>query len=237
MTKSNLKVVEGAPPEAPAERSPARARLAEAIGQRPAMAAEVAAIEAAQKRLASLIVAESRAASAISALEAAAAETALAWARAGQSDPPSIANGGDLIGARETLVEMQMQAEAARRAEPQLQGEMQRALSRRAALEETIRGLVREVLLEQASSFAAWIAELERKAGAETAKLAALRRPIMRLSGQDAMAARRSVAPVDALLGERPVSESEVRALEPAFQRLAEDLIGDASATLGGNGS
>jgi hypothetical protein len=77
------------------------------------------------------------------------------------------------------------------------------------------------------------MAELERKAGAEATKLAAMRRPIMRLAGQNRQDWARAIAPIDSMIGERPVVEAEVRALEPAFARLADDLIGDASATLG----
>jgi hypothetical protein len=77
MTKTNLQVVEARPAETPM--SPARARLAAAIGQRPGMTAEVAEIERQQRKLASLIVAEQKQAEAVAALEAAAADRALAW--------------------------------------------------------------------------------------------------------------------------------------------------------------
>jgi hypothetical protein len=58
------------------------------------------------------------------------------------------------------------------------------------------------------------------------------RRPLLRLLGQDVMGGRRAVNAVDLLIGERAYAEAEVRALEPAFHRLAEALTGDASATL-----
>jgi hypothetical protein len=239
MTKAaTLKVIEGAPqsppPETPAETplSPARQALAEWIALRPGLQAEVAAIESAQARLRSLTVAESRAAAAVSALEASLADRALAWARANEQDPPAIGNGGDLLEARELLGKAQAQATAARAAEPQLVAEMERALARRTALEEKIKELVQAVLIEHANFFAARIGSLETEIAAETAKLAALRRPLLRLLGQDVMGGRRAVNAIDLLIGDRRVVEANVRAMEPVFQRLVNELIGNANATL-----
>jgi hypothetical protein len=152
--------------------------------------------------------------------------------RANDQDPPALANGGDLIEGRELLQKASAAAEAARRASPQLAAEMERALARRTALEETIRGLVRDVLGELADGFAARIGALEAEIAAEISKLAALRRPLLRLLGQDLMGGRRAVNAVDLLIAERPYMEAAVRALEPAFQKLADALIGDASAEL-----
>jgi hypothetical protein len=211
--------------------------LAERIALRPGLQAEVAAIESAQARLRSLTVAESRAAAAVSALEASAAERAPAWARANGQDPPSLANGADLIEAREILQKAQAQAAAARAVEPALHRELESALARRARLEATIKELVRDVLMDEASAIAAMMAELERQAEAECAKLAALRRPLLRLMGNDAMTGRKTVSAVDGMIGERRYIESEARGLEPMFQKLADDLIGDASAALGAEGS
>jgi hypothetical protein len=234
MTKSNLKVIEGAPPEPPAEAplSPARQALAAAIGQRPAMMGEVAAIDAARRRLSSLIATETNASAIVARLEADAATRALAWARAGEGAGPSLGDGADLVEARALFRKAELKAAAARAAEPELAREMEAALLRRAALEQRIIELVRAVLIEEASAIAASLAELERKAEAETAKLAAMRRPLIRLAGQDSMTARRSIAPIDGMIGERRTVEAEVRALEPAFQRLAEALVGDAGAVL-----
>jgi hypothetical protein len=56
--------------EAPVPLTGARARLADAIGQRAPLTAETEAIEAAQRRLSSLIVAEKTAADMVASLEA-----------------------------------------------------------------------------------------------------------------------------------------------------------------------
>jgi hypothetical protein len=230
MTKASLQVVPEAPAPEPTPLSPSRARLKAAIAEREPMAAAAAEIERQQRRLATLIVAERQAAEAVLALEAALAERMLTWARSGQSDPPSIANGADLIEARDLLAKAQAQAEAARAAEPELQGEMQAVLVRRGALEETIKQrLVLDVLIDEADAIASAIAEHERAIAAEVAKLAALRRPVARLVGFQS----KPVSALNVLIGEKRFDESEARALEPKFQQLADALIGDANATLG----
>jgi hypothetical protein len=226
MTK--LQVVER-PAETPM--SSARARLADAIAQRPGMTAEVAEIERQQRRLSSLVIAEKKAADTVASLENSLAERVTLWARANDQAPPSISNGADLLTAKETLVEMQMQAEAARRAAPTLAAEMDRALARRTALEETIKQrLVLDVLIDEADAIGATIAEHERLIAAEVAKLAAMRRPVARLVGFQS----KPVNALNLLIGERRFDESEARALEARFQQLADALIGDASATLEG---
>jgi hypothetical protein len=230
---TNLQVVGAPEPPAEALLSPARQALAAAIAQRPALTAETEAISAAQGRLASLIVAEGQAAAAVSATESALADRALQWARTANQDPPALAHGADLPEAYEVLRKAQSQAAAARMAEPQLVAEMDRALARRASLEQKVLEHVQAVLAEEAAAIAARINELERRAAAETARLAALRRPLLRLLGQDVMAGRRAVNAIDTMIGERRTVEAEVRALEPAFQRLVDELVaGNAGATM-----
>jgi hypothetical protein len=234
MSNAKLKVIEGAPPEPPAEAplSPARQALAAEIAQRPALVAQAETISAAQARLASLVVTAEKAAEVVAQLEASLAERALQWARfSEQQDPPSLANGGDLIGARETLVAAQMQAEAARRAEPRLQDEMQAVQTRRTALEDRIKAHALDVIGEIASEIGGKIAALEAEIAAHCARLAALRRPAMRLA-PDAMAGARSVNALNVVIRERSWSESEALSLERRFQAFADALIGDAGATL-----
>jgi hypothetical protein len=233
MTK--LKIIDGAAAEPPVEGaplSPARARLAAAIAERPGLTAATEEISGAQRKLATLVVAETKAADAVAALEAALADRALAWARSGQSDPPSIANGADLFEARELLAKAQAQAEAARAAAPALMREMQAALARRTALEETIKQrLVLDVLVDEADAIAARIAEHEREIASEVARLAAMRRPIARLVGFQS----KPVNALNLLIGERGFDEAQARALESRFQKLADDLTGgDAGASLEG---
>jgi hypothetical protein len=95
-----------------------------------------------------------------------------------------------------------------------------------------LRELALDVLGEHADEIAARIVEHERLIGAEVARLAAMRRPLARLAGQDAMAAKKSVAAINVMIGDRFVDDGAVRAIEPTFQRLADALIGDAGAML-----
>jgi hypothetical protein len=232
-TKTNLQVV--GTKDAPAETvlSPARAALRDAISLRGGLQAEAATVEAAQRRLASLIAAERQAAKAVAALEASLAERALRWARfSEQEDPPSLANGGDLIGARETLVAAQTQAAAARMAEPRLQGEMEAVQTRRTALEDRIKAHALDVLGEIASETGEKIAALEAEIAAQCARLAAMRRPAARLA-PDAVAGKRAVNALNVMIRERSYPEPEALILERRFQALAAELVGgDAGATL-----
>jgi hypothetical protein len=199
------------------------------------MAREAQTIAAAQQKLATLVVAESQAADVVAKLESDAAARALAWARTpvacGEAEGPSL-DGADLASARNLLATASAHAEAARGAEPQLQLEMARAQDRRARLEDEIRGHARDVLTEIADEAATRISALEQEIAVECTKLASLRRPLARLSGQDAMSAKKSVAVVNTLIGERRFAELDVPALEQRYQALADALIGDASATL-----
>jgi hypothetical protein len=232
MTK--LKIIEGAAPEGAAEPtlSSARARLASAIALRPGMAAEVAEIERQQRKLSSLVIAERQAADTVASLEAAAVERALLWARSNGQDPPALSNGGDLLGAKEVLVEAQLAAAAARAASPELQAEMSRALDRRRQLEDSVKAHALDVLGELASEIASRIAEHERAIGAECARLAAMRRPLMRLVGLQG--ATKAISAINATIEARRFAESEVPALERRYQAFADALIADASATLEG---
>jgi hypothetical protein len=195
--------------------------------------AQAEAISAAQARLGSLIVTAEKAAEVVATLEAALAERALQWARfSEQQDPPSLANGADLIAAREVLGKAQAQAAAARAAEPRLQAEMEAVQRSRTALEDRIQSLALDVLGAMADGFVARIGELESEIGAQCARLAALRRPAMRLAG-DAMAGKRTVHGLNTAIGERRFDESAARSLEARFRQLADELVGgNASATL-----
>jgi hypothetical protein len=93
---------------------------------------------------------------------------------------------------------------------------------------------VRDVLGEIADSFAARIASLEAEISAETAKLSALRRPILRIMSQDVMGGRKAVNAIDLLIGERRIDEAAARSLEAKYQQLADALIREAGATLEG---
>jgi hypothetical protein len=203
--------------------------LAAALALRPALEGEQAAIDAALKRLASLLVAESRAAAAVTTLTAAQAEKTLQWAR-GADAALKLPNGPDLAEARALLATAEAQAAAARAAEPQLMAEQQATLSRRNALEESIRRRVLDVLAEDVGAIVAAIAEHERAIGVECAKLAGLRRPAQRLAGRDGVKAAISI---DHAIGERRASEADVPGFADAYNRLADKLVGgDATATL-----
>lgn len=231
MTKATtLKVVEGAPPEPPGETplSPARARLAQALAARPGLAGEQAAIDAALGRLGSLMQAEQRAAAAVSSLEADAATRAIAWAK-GADAALSLPDGADLKEARALLAQAQASASAARSAEPTLMGEQQATLSRRNALESSIKLAAADVLIELGAALAGEIAERERELAGLCARLAATRRPIARLKGQSGA---KTIAEITGLLDVRRVDEPAVPALEASFQQLADALLADATATL-----
>jgi hypothetical protein len=154
------------------------------------------------------------------------------WARTNEQTAPPISNGGDLIEANEVLQKAQLAASAARTAEPQLIAEMERAQARRARLEDEIRGHARDALGELADEISARIADHERAIGVEVARLAALRRPMARLAGQDAMTGRKAVAAINTLVGERWIDEAAARSFEGAWQALSDRLLGDASAQL-----
>jgi hypothetical protein len=230
---TNLQVVgaKDAPAEAPL--TGARAHLAAAIAQRPALMAQAETISVAQARLAALTTAEARAAETVTALEAELAESMEAWAFANeQAAPPAIADGADLVAARELLGKARLAASAARMAEPALAAQMEAVQTRRAALEDRIKAHALDVLGDEANAIAEEIASLERRIAAECAKLAALRRPAMRLA-PDPMAGKKIVHTLNMAIRERSYSEAEALALERRFQALADALVGgDAGATL-----
>jgi hypothetical protein len=154
------------------------------------------------------------------------------WAFANAQDPPAVADGADLIAARELLGKARLAASAARMAEPALAEKMQAVLARRAALEDRIKAHALDVLGEMASEIAARIAELDAETAAQCARLAAMRRPIARLA-PDARTAARGVNAVNVIIRERAYDEAEAPALERRFQALADDLVGgDAGATI-----
>jgi hypothetical protein len=223
MTKTNLQVVGALPPgpEPPASTplTPAREALRDAIGQRAAMKDGVDELERQLRKLDTPIAAEKKAAAAVSAIEASLEDRMAEWVRAGQ-DPPALADGADLPEAYELLRKTQPEAAAARALQPRWVAELEAALDRRGRLEETIKQLVVGVLAEEADAIAARVRELEGEAARETARLASLRRPFLRLMGQDVMGGRRAVnTTVDLLLADRRYFEAEVRAMEPMFAK------------------
>lgn len=233
MTKAaTLKVISnGAPPEPPGEAplSQARARLRDAISLRSGLEAEQVAIDASIARLRSLYAAEQKASAAVSQLEASATQKTLAWARGEEAAAPLLGDGADLAQARDVMAQAQAQAAAARSAEPQLAAEMDRVLARRAELENDIRNLALSVMHEHAEAISATIAELERKAAVECAKLSAMKRALGRLAGPSGM--RAVAAAIDRLVNLRPLDEPSVLAFDANWNRLADRLLADATAT------
>jgi hypothetical protein len=116
-------------------------------------------------------------------------------------------------------------------AEPRLQGEMEAVQTRRTALEDRIKSLALDVLGEIASEIGEKIAALEVEIGADCERLAAMRRPAMRLA-PDAVAGKRAVNALNVMIRERSYPESEALSLERPFVALADALLHDAGATL-----
>jgi hypothetical protein len=107
--------------------------------------------------------------------------------------------------------------------------EQRAVLVRRNALESSIKRLAGDVMREHAEAISATIADLERKAAVECAKLSAMKRALARLAGPSGM--RAVAAAIDRLVNLRPLDEPSVLAFDANWNRLADRLLVDATAT------
>ena len=107
--------------------------------------------------------------------------------------------------------------------------EQRAVLVRRNALESSIKRLAGDVMREHAEAISATIADLERKAAVECAKLSAMKRALARLAGPSGM--RAVAAAIDRLVNLRPLDEPSVLAFDANWNRLADRLLADATAT------